>query len=354
VWLEEFICPAYQPVDCEDSDWTVTLERQSPLYSTSVERSSLPPLSAVDFFTLDGSFQKHELLEDDGHCLMAYDRKNRVFYIVDKIHSVVRILAPEVGHCCRMPLARVLRELATMHCLNVGHLHCHAAAFAFGNQAIMLAGGKRSGKTSALIHSLSQPATQFITNDRLFVKHEYDRLLVRGMPTILKVRTESLEMLPAFGRRFRGYPYRYQFGLNESKRRVSVWRKRMFGTTDVVARVSNAQFCDLMNVSAIGQANLASVVFPRVTADVNRVLIERLPPEVAASRLFNECLLAASSPQRTAEAFLREDDRSVLSDQAVQRQCERIAYQVPCYDCALGPASYQLPSLFDGLLRRAA
>ncbi len=237
VWLEEFSCPAFRPIDCDHPDWTVTLERDSPLYGALIQRLPLTNPDSVDFFTLDGSFQQHELLESDGHCLIAYDRDNSVFYIIDKINCVVRILAEAVGRFCRMPLARVLRELGTIHCLSAGHLHCHAAAFVLGDQAIALAGVKRSGKTSTLVHSLLQPSTRFITNDRLFVQYDHDRLLIRGMPTILKVRSKSLDLLPEFGMRFRSYPYRYRFTLEESECDVSEWRKTMFGKSDLVARM---------------------------------------------------------------------------------------------------------------------
>ena len=67
VWLEEFSCPAFRPIDCDHPDWTVTLERDSPLYGALIQRLPLTNPDSVDFFTLDGSFQQHELLESDGH-----------------------------------------------------------------------------------------------------------------------------------------------------------------------------------------------------------------------------------------------------------------------------------------------
>ena len=353
-WLEEFLCPAFRTIDCEHADWTVTLETDSPLYSELVQRPPSSHTESIDCFTLDGHFQKHELQQSVGHCLIACDRKRVIFYVVDRLNCVVRILAPVDGFRCRMPLARVVRELATVHSMSAGQLHCHGAAFAIGNQAIVLAGVKCSGKTSALIHSLYQPTTRFITNDRLFVQCDEDRLLVRGMPTIFRIRPKTLDLLPAFGRRYRTHPYDYRETLKESEQKFPARRKRLFGKRDLATRLTVSQFCGLMDVSAIGEAPLGAIVFPHVTPDVKSVHIERCPPQVAANKLFNESLLAASSPQCTAGLFRKADEPSVLSDETIRRQCERIAFQVPSYTCEIGATAYQRPFLFDLLQCKAA
>ena len=308
----------------------------------------------VDCFTLDGHFQAHEFQQSDSHCLIACDRKRAIFYVADKLNCLVRILGPVDGHRCRMPLVRVVRELATVHSLSAGHLHCHGAAFAIGDQAIVLAGVKCSGETSALIHSLHRSATRFITNDRLFMQCDEERPLVHGMPTIFRIRPKTLELLPFFGRRYRSQPYDFRETLKESEQRFSARRKRLFGKHDFPIRLAVAQFCGLMDVPATGEATLGAIVFPQITPDVKSVHIERLFPQVAADKLFNESLLTASSPQRPAAAFRRADESSVLSDEAVRRQCERIAFQVPCYACVIGAAGNQQPFLFDVLHRKAA
>ena len=99
---------------------------------------------------------------------------------------------------------------------------------------------------------------------------------------------------------------------------------------------------------------MGAIVFPRISPDVEHVHIEQLSPEVAGHKLFTESLLKASSPQRTATAFRRNDEASVLSDEDVKRKCERITGQVPCYSCAVGPAAYAGPFLLEALQRRAA
>ena len=218
----------------------------------------------------------------------------------------------------------------------------------------MLASVKRSGKTTGLIHAMHQPMAEFITNDRLFVQCDGEGPLVRGMPTIFKIRSKTLGLLPEFGKQRRARPYHILETLKESQREFPARRLEMFGKGSLETRLSTAQFCDLMDVSVIGESTLGAIVFPRISPDVDRVHIERLAPEIAGHKLFTESLLKASSPQRAATAFRRNDEASVVSDEDVKRKCDRITGQVPCYSCAVRPVAYAGPFLFEALQHRAA
>jgi hypothetical protein len=353
-WLPEFLCPAFQQVDSDSADWTISVENDSERFDHLIQQLSSPLPESVECFTLDGRFQSHELLQRNGNCLIARDRKHSIIYTIDQNHSKVHIFESSDQRHCRMSVARVIRELATVHSLNTGLLHCHGAAFSIGGKAIVLAGVKRSGKTSNLIHAMYQPTAQFITNDRLFVQCDGERPLVRGMPTIFKIRSPTLDLLPDFRKRRRARPYHFLDTLQESQHEFPARRLEMFGKRNLETRLSTAQFCDLMGVSAIGESTLGAIMFPKISPHVDRVHIEPLAPEVAGRKLFTESLLKASSPQRTAPAFRRSDESSVLDDEEVKSQCERIACQIPCYSCAIGPAAYEGPFLLDALQRRAA
>ena len=353
-WLREFLCPAFQIVESDSADWTVSVENDSERFDQFIEQPSSNQPESVECFTLDGRFKSHELLQRNGNRLIARDRKRSIIHMIDRNHCEVRILESPGGRHGRMSVARVIRELATVHSLNTGLLHCHGAAFSIGGMAIVLAGVKRSGKTSSLIHAMHDPTARFITNDRLFVQCDGERPLVRGMPTIFKIRSKTLDLLPEFGKRRRARPYHFLDTLKEAQREFPTRRLEMFGKRNLETRLSTAQFCDLMDVSAVGESTLGAIVFPRISPHVDRVHIEPMAPEVAGHKLFSESLLKASSPQRTATAFRRSDESSVLNDEDVRRQCERIACQVPCYSCAIGPAAYEGPFLLDALYRRAA
>jgi len=353
-WLNEFLCPAFQPVDNGPADWTILVEDDPAFYNKYITQPPHNPPELLDCFTLDGSFSSHEVLQRQDTTVIVRDQKRGIIYKIDAEQSRISIVGLANRRIQRMSVARVIRELATVHCLNSGQLHCHRAAFEINGKAIVLAGVKRAGKTSNLIHATHDPAAQFISNDRLFLQTDCDEPVVRGMPTIFKVRPKTLELLPDFGKRWRVRPYHFLETLGEAEYTFSERRKNLFEKPDVDARLSTAQFCELRNTSAICTAKLGAIVFPVISPHTQRENVEPLRPDVASRKLFNDSLLKASSPQQTARAFRRSDELSIISDDYVKSQCDLITSQVPCFRFTVGPDIYQRPYLLPALLRSAA
>ena len=353
-WLNEFLCPAFQPVDNGPADWTIFVEDDPAFYNKYITQPSHHPPELLDCFTLDGSFTSHEVLHRQDTTVIVRDQNRGIIYKIDAVQSRISIVGLPNRRIQRMSVARVIRELATVHCLNSGQLHCHGAAFAINGKAIVLAGVKCAGKTSNLIHATNDPAAQFISNDRLFLQTDCDEPVVRGMPTIFKVRPKTLELLPDFGKRWRVHPYHFLETLGEAEYAFSERRKNLFEKPEVEPRLSNAQFCELRNTSAVCTAKLGAIVFPVISSHIKREKVEALRPDVASHKLFTESLLKASSPQQTAKAFRRSDELSIISDDDVKSQCDLITSQVPCFRFTVGPDIYQRPHILPALLRTAA
>ena len=353
-WLGEFLGPAFETVDCSRPDWTVTLEFDAAAYHSLASRPLADTEEYIDGFTMDGSFRRFRVLQCRPPRTLLLDEKYGIYYEVNKTHSTVKIIAATIGRSPRLALMRVVRELATVHSLCRGNLHVHGSAFAYQGRALVLAGVKRSGKTSLLIHATQQRGVRFISNDRVFLDFNASSTLVRGMPTIFKIRPETLGLIPRFARRYRSSPYHFSESLAESDDVMTRRRTESFHDSEPSPRLNTAQFCELMNVPPAGESRLEAIIFPRISREVGGAVIERLQPRVAAVKLFDESLLKSASPQRTAEAFRRASEPSVVTDEVARDLCERIASQVPCYACAMGPAVYQQPFLFDELRRRAA
>lgn len=351
-WLEEFLGPAFETVDDSRRDWTVTLDFDAATYD-SLSSCSLDNTEAyIDGFTMDGSFRRFRVLQGPPQALLL-DEKYAIYFEVDEAASRVRIIAANMGRTPRLALMRVVRELATVHSLCRGHVHVHGSAVAYRGRAFVLAGVKRSGKTSLLMHATQQRVARFISNDRVFLNCHDGSTFVRAMPTIFKIRPESLSLIPRFARRYRSLPYHFSDSLAESADLMNARRRELFQISAPRPRLNTTQFCDLMNVPATGVSPLGAIVFPRITHTSDTV-IERLPPHVAARRLFEESMLKPSDQQRTAAAFRRPGEASVVTDAVTRDMCERIASQVPCYACAMGPTVYQRPFFFEELQRNVA
>ena len=352
-WLHEFLSPAFQPVDGKSADWTVVVATDPVLHKRLMQQPK-PQREPLDCFTLDGSFASHEVLGWEGAVATVRDQNRGIIYKIDAEQSRIEILGLPDRRIQRMAVARVIREIATLHAMNIGRLHCHGASFSINGKAIILAGVKRAGKTSNLLHALHDPASNFISNDRIFVQTDSVAPIVRGMPTILKIRPKTFNFLPDFDKQTRIRPYHFLETLEEAEGSFSDRRKYLFGKSDLRTRLNSTQLCELMNTTAVCEAKLGAIVFPVISDEPPRGYLQLLEPRVASEQLFNESLLKASSPQTTAEAFRGRHEVSIVSDDDVKAQCDIITDSVPSFQFTIGPKVYQYPHLLHTLLRSAA
>lgn len=71
-------------------------------------------------------------------------------------------------------------------------LICHASALIKGNKALAVAGFSGGGKSTLMLHMLEQEDTYFMTNDRLFIKHENDNALAAGIPKLPRINPGTI------------------------------------------------------------------------------------------------------------------------------------------------------------------
>jgi hypothetical protein len=109
-----------------------------------------------------------------------------------------------------------VRELAANRAQRTGGLLLHAAAFAAGDQGIVVAGPKRAGKTTLLLHALSAASARYVSNDRVLVTADRGRAIARGVPTIVRVRRGALDRFPAVAARFASASYHHRLTLEEA------------------------------------------------------------------------------------------------------------------------------------------
>lgn len=196
-WLKEFLYPNFYPSDAESGNaWSFNivpskhLENEVSLVSDAT--------CAVPIFTLHNSYDRLEQLPATatGICYFI-DRKERQIIGIDSKSKRCTI-----GVCTfsersdRYFCMRVIREFASAHALSAGAVALHGAAIASGNKAILLIGPKGAGKSTETIAALLKKKYQFIANDRLYVFPVKDGYEVWGMPTIIKLRKNTLHIFP--------------------------------------------------------------------------------------------------------------------------------------------------------------
>src|SRR5262249_50808974 len=175
----------------------------------------------------------------------------------------------------------------------------HGAAFAAGDDGVLIAGPKRAGKTSLLIHSLQTAGRQFISNDRVVVDLAAGEPVLHGMATLVTGRDRTLSFVPEFERMLLERNYDYRLTLAEVRQKgLDAERKRSGNAFDITP----AQFCALIRVGVQSQSPARMVLFPQLSETSRGIRLRKLSPSDAATRL-RASLFGSSAPGSTSEVF---------------------------------------------------
>lgn len=333
VWLSEFLRPAFVEDAAGAPDCAVRLtvdaDRHARLLEAGAERRR-----RVACFAQDNGMVSLPSWRSGRGERAVYDALFDVFYLVREAGADVDILAREADRWRqRIPLMRVVRELAMNHALAGGEVLVHGAALRLGARAVVVAGPKRAGKTTMLSWLLGEPDARYIANDRVLVRFDGRGPVVRGVPTIVSLRASMLGRVPRLRGRLRSSRYHYCLTRREAG-------AGPFGgsTADPpgVFGVSPAQYLDLTDARPAVGGRLHALVFLRLTYRPGGLDVRRLTADAALRRLRASLFLAAS-PWKTSAVFAPFPPPSPrLRDELVRR----LASTVPCFDCRAGSQAY--------------
>lgn len=346
-WLDEFVTPhlhddAATTARCELTV-TVDTDRYAAIRASPGAAGHTP--REVDCFTLDGSFVRLPLWAHDADGLVVHDREAGVFVAIGDADESggrrVDVLAERDTRRMRLTLMRVVRELATMQAVARGDLHVHGATVVVDGRAFVIAGGKRAGKTSMLLNALSQPGVAYLSNDRVLLERTSTGVLVRGMPTIVKVRPGSFDHLPKLP------PMGWQrpcVSIRECERGGPL----ADDASHRAGSMSPAQLVAWLGVAAVDAAPLAAVVLPRVDDAIDGFDVRVVDAAEAATRL-EACVLGADTPAGPPEAF---GSGSRVGEPAVDvaAACAAIAADFACLDCRIGPRAFETPNVWRAIV----
>lgn len=347
-WLAEFLGPAFRPgpPGRPKPSHRVVLETSGTRHATLVRRRASAPLQGLQGFTLDGSFSRHRGWRDADHTLWVDDPTYNTFYGVDAAARSLVVVANQKKSRPRLALMRVVRELATTALLGAGRLPVHGAAFAEGRGVVLICGPKKAGKTSLLVHALRSGAV-FVSNDRVFV--DVGQATATAMPTIVMLRDGTLSRFPALQSAFE----RARFDRSRTIAECAPGMRRPVpraGKGFDRPGMSAPQFCRLLGARMRGGGRVSAILFPRVDAHAEGVVLRRLPVNEAA-RALQKSLLAPSRPIRASGVFSPAGRRGTLPTRVASELCRGLAARVPAFEGRLGPDAYRAD--LRPLLRRA-
>jgi len=224
------------------------------------------------------------------------DRDLDVVYEVH--HRGVRIVAAADGPGPRVAVMRVVRELASLNAARSGSCLLHAAVTAFDNGGLAICGPKRAGKTTLLISLLTSAGARFVANDRAVATPHADGVELKGIPTIVAIRGDTIERFPGLSPRLRDLPDRHWLTPSEARSHAG----RPWRTPGTPIDLAPRAFCDALGVAAQGSTDLRAVVLPRIDTAATRASALRLSRSDVSSRL-GSVLVGGALPDVAADAL---------------------------------------------------
>lgn len=280
VWLREFLCPQFETVDADRYHCEVSFHVDDGKYDALLQQN---PASQEECpgYILDTRIERFLVWQTRPALEIFLDPQFRVFYSTSTDRKKVEILAHSSRSLdARTTLMRVIREYATHYARRCEGFFLHAAAFSVQGKGVLVAGHKNAGKTSTLIHFLQKTGSDYISNDRVFVRMDVDPPMIQGMPTILTLSDETLKMFPLLNQGFSKRPYHHRWSMDEVGEQDEAFRGSQGDHT-----VSPCQFCHLMEVSSIPGAGLSAIVFPRIQKGEKGIALQPLNSDEISERL---------------------------------------------------------------------
>lgn len=332
-WLEEFLSPAFRRDDAAPVDCIVAVEddaaRLAQLRAT-VGDASPPALCLVQDTGPIRLPARHGaaasvVRHDDAH----------LAYVASPDRRRIAVVSERRGDKRRTALMKLVRELAMSAAWSGDSLVLHAAACVAGERAILIAGPKRAGKSSLLLHVLGAPGARLLANDRAVLVLADGGAIAHGMPTIVSLRPDTVAARFA-GESARRAAYRHRFSLTLAE---AVAGPPVADPTLRPLSCSPPQLAHLLGIELVGEAAASVLLLPRVDPAARGIAMRRLSADEAAGRL-PDVLFAARSGPHISEVFALPDRSRAARPAELADLWRACVERLRVFDCRLGPDAY--------------
>jgi hypothetical protein len=341
-WLDEFVRPAFAP-HTGPADFAVRVRTDSTAHAELAATRPSGTICATPCFALDRLVVAHPGWTAGGRTVLA-DAKYGALYALDATSA--EVCAEPAASLFRGGVMRVVREVLTTRALvSPDRVQLHAAACDVDGRVVAIAGSKAAGKTTLLAYLAAATGARIVANDRAVAERGGDRIVVRGVPTMVSVRPESRALVP---RLFRGMTHERPAHLTAAELAAAT-RDGEPPLVTTRLRLSPPQLARQLGVTLTAEGPLAALVFPEPAELPDAVAIERLPPDDALRRL-RASRFGVSSDKADATVFERllAAHRPADADAAL---IEAIVARVPCFAIRLGARQFGEPHAARSILR---
>lgn len=332
VWLQRFVEPQFAARDTDAPHEIIRFVVDVREHARLAACGPHPAGLSKACFTLDSGMVTGHVWDVRDGTEVVFEEARGVFYRRRPDEPrVIEIIAARDAAEARVALMRAVREYAMGYASRAGWLIVHAAAVCIGDGAFVIAGPKKAGKTTLLLHALRNERGAYVSNDRVAVHAEPAGPMVAGIPTIVSIRSDSTVWFPGLGPELSGV----RFDARPPVAERDVPREL---TPAKSWSLSPRQLCDIIGVESRAAARVVGVLFPQVDGSTPGVTFEELGSEEARRAL--HATLFRSCP--TNGMFgIRGDDRQTDLENAAVAHVTRVVNAVPSFACRLGPDAYR-------------
>jgi hypothetical protein len=332
-WLREMMAPAVDFLPGGPAAASVVVQAE-PVLGPAPSATGSQPCFAVD--------TKVEFLPSSGTAggatplrLEHYDKT--VSYAIDGDQVTIAPSGPAPD--LRVATFMAVRELAVAQALAQAPpiLQLHAAGFACAGRVALLTGPRGAGKTTTLSHLTASSGYAIVTNDRALAFPGADGWEVRGVPTIVGIRSGTMELLPHV---FAGAAERtVHLTCDEIPASAAAERRIKPGR---VPSMTLAQMARRVGAPLAAGGRLASISVVRIDETVPTFALRLLDPPEAEEAIYPLRFgrLTEPRPLTVFETMLGRTAPPPF-DRALLR---RLAAAVPCLEVRVGRGLLESPT----------
>jgi hypothetical protein len=321
VWLREMMGPAADFIADGPAGATVGVHAE-PVLGPAPSATGSEPCFALD--------TKVDFLPSSGGAPLRVEYAEKsVSYLLegDQVTIAPSGPAPDL----RVTTFMVVRELAVAQALATPMLQLHAAGFASAGRVALLTGPKGAGKTTTLSHLAASSGCAIVANDRALARDGADGWEVRGVPTIVGIRPDTMALLPDM---YAGADER-AVHLTCDELPSTAAEHRLI-TPGRVPSMTLAQMARRAGVPLAAGGRLASLSVVRIDDTVPSFSMRRLDPPEAEEAIYPLRFGMVTEP-RPLTVF--ETMLGLTSPPSFDRMLlRRLVAAVPCFEVRVGRA----------------
>lgn len=302
-----------------------------------------------DVFALDNKTIKLPVFYEGKDNKYLLDKESEIVYKIEEQNKAFNVISKNDNRFSRKAVMRILREIAMNHCITLGHQIIHCAALSYYGKGILIAGAKGAGKTTLLMGLLQLSDYCYIANDRAVISMDNNFPEIHGIPTIVNIKRNTLNIFPNFHDILMAGDYDYHMNTNKSDG----------DPTDNIQpdelgnySINPLQFCKILNTEQKTAARLKAIIFPVIkytksAADINEL------SEHEASGLLSNSLFSSGSNLSNTQIFALNNSAIPIDNLNKNDLSYDITSRVRSFRINLGMDIFKNLSVFNSELIRA-